>query len=58
LSERRFEFDLIALVVGDIVTGRIAIPYRVPQLVDSVTISMVTRDGLRLVKVRFRSQIR
>ncbi len=38
-------------VVGDIVTGRVAVPYTMPRNVSAVSIFLVTRDGLRLTKV-------
>lgn len=38
-------------VVGDIVTGRVAVLYTMPRNVSAVSIFLVTRDGLRLTKV-------
>ena len=43
--------DAAATVVGDIVSGRIAVPYILPKDAANVTVFLVTRDGLRLTKV-------
>lgn len=44
--------NVFSIVVGDIVTGRTSVPYVLPKDVSSVTVFLVTRDGLRLSKVR------